>query len=837
MRSPEPGLLVMKNLTAFLACLITATVVAGPSPSSPRELICDRGVLRWSDTGQEAALFGVNYYAPHWQNYLDLGTLGVDRDETIKSDLTHLRRLRLDLIRVHVFDREISDRDGNLRDNDHLRLLDRLIAEGRARGISFVLTPIAWWGSPNAHDGFSDHFSMYQMTTDKAALPAQRNYLRQFLTHRNRYTGLTFAEDRAVVAIELINEPQYPTGTTDAQVTAYINDLAAAVRSTGSRKPIFYNGWDGHLGAVGRSTAEGCTFGWYPSGLASGHAQRRNFLASVADYPEMRAPALAGKARGVYEFDAADIPGSYIYPAMARSFRGGGVQFAAQFQYDPLPLAPCNAGWQTHYLNLVYAPGKALSFMIAGEAFRALPRLGSWDHYPDNNAFGPKVGGRPSFRVSFDDDLSEAVTETIFLYSNDTHSLPPAPERLERVAGVGRSPIVAYDGTGAYFLDRLSPGQWRLEVYPDAVWVNDPFGRDSLAREVSRIIWRESRMSVHLPDLGSQFSLTDLKRTHQMPISDSTFQVSPGVYLLRRDGLNEPAQHVDPTFIAPRPASGRPPAVWHDPPRTWISGKPLSLSLTVAAENDPQVSAVYRRDGEWKTVPLNARRSYQYIGTVPGEALRPGPFSYRVVVDSPHGPRSHPEANHVHGAPAGSELLYTIAVQDALAPIRLVSGNQMVRTNGDASVRQTHVSTRSGTALRVSVPRFGPPPASVSFRFAVDEPLQPWQEELAHRGAIRLRLRAGQSDTSALELVLIEADGSPWGCNVPLTSDWQDVRVPWERFRHFAHWAGPAHRGGPGDRFHPENLVALNVCFGSWLFPGAADHPHAIEIEGIWLDR
>ena len=93
---------------------------------------CDGGVLRYRDTGQEVSLFGVNYYVPHWQNYLELGTLGVDRDETIRNDLTHLKRMRLDLIRVHVFDREISDVEGNLRDNDHLRLLDRLIAEGRA---------------------------------------------------------------------------------------------------------------------------------------------------------------------------------------------------------------------------------------------------------------------------------------------------------------------------------------------------------------------------------------------------------------------------------------------------------------------------------------------------------------------------------------------------------------------------------------------------------------------------------------------------------------------------------------------------------------------------------
>ncbi|MGC8644434.1 MAG: hypothetical protein ACP5XB_31610 [Isosphaeraceae bacterium] len=466
-----------------------------------------------------------------------------------------------------------------------------------------------------------------------------------------------------------------------------------------------------------------------------------------------------------------------------------------------------------------------------------MPRLGSWGRYPQNNAFGSKVKGEPSFRVSFDDDLSEALTETTFLYSNDTRSLPPAPERLAHVAGVGRSPVVDSAGTGAYFLDRLSPGQWRLEVYPDAVWVNDPFGTDSLSREVSRIIWRERTMKVSLPDLGSRFSVMGVKLAGGRPATNRAFHVTPGVYLLRRDGLSEPTARVDPTFVAPKPSHRRPPAVWHDPARAWISGKPLPLALTVAAESDPKVSLVYRCDSSWKTLSMTARRPYQYVGNVPAEDLRPGTLAYRVVVESPDGRRSYPEARRGDGSSAASEPCFTVPVQDASAPIRLFSGRETIHIQGDTLARTTHDSTPSGTTLRVSVRQFGPPPASVSFRLALDESLRPWQGELARRGAIHLKVRAGEPATSALELVLIEADGSPWGCNIPLTGDWQDVRVPWDRFRHFAHWAGPADRGSPGDHFHVETLSALNVCFGAWLFPKTADRPHAIEIENIWLDR
>lgn len=166
-----------------------------------------------------------------------------------------------------------------------------------------------------------------------------------------------------------------------------------------------------------------------------------------------------------------------------------------------------NKGWQTHYFNLVYAPGKTLSFAIAAEAFRRLPRLGEQRRYPANNVFGlVRPGLPPEFSVSYEEDLGEHVSETAFLYSNTTRTSPPVPEKLERIAGCGSSPLVRYGGTGAYFLDRAAPGCWVMQVYPDAVWVNDPFGPDSFEREVSRVYWRAWPMRICLPDLGLDFT-------------------------------------------------------------------------------------------------------------------------------------------------------------------------------------------------------------------------------------------------------------------------------------------------------------------------------------------
>jgi len=51
---------------------------------------------------------------------------------------------------------------------------------------------------------------------------------------------------------------------------------------------------------------------------------------------------------------------------------------------------------------------------------------------------------------------------------------------------------VSYDGCGAYFLDKLADGVWRLELYPDAVLVQDPFAQSLNYRTVcSRLVCRE----------------------------------------------------------------------------------------------------------------------------------------------------------------------------------------------------------------------------------------------------------------------------------------------------------------------------------------------------------
>ncbi|MCJ7750855.1 MAG: hypothetical protein MUQ65_07140, partial [Armatimonadetes bacterium] len=561
----------------------------------------------------------------------------------------------------------------------------------------------------------------------------------QLMEHVNPYTGRAYKDDPAICLVELINEPVNPS--TMAETLEYIEDLAKAVRETGCRKPLFYNAsqgmWDGLVESLTESSVEGVTFGWYPTGLVAGHSLRGNFLPTVDDYPEMRDPRLASKAKLVYEFDAADVPGSHMYPAMARTFRAGGAQFATMFSYDSLPLATSNTEYQTHYLNLVYTPNKAISLLIAGEAFRRLPRGESYGSYPENTRFGP-------FRVSYEEDLSEMATETELLYSNDTQTEPPHPELLERVVGCGSSPMVAYEGTGSYFLEKLEAGVWRLEVYPDAVWVRDPYGQPCLDREVSRVLWREWPMAIRLPDLGERFTVEPVNEGngHRAEAEHGAFPIRPGVYLLAREGASVSKWSAESPFgqlklgefVAPAEEE-RPTVVLHDPPRELLAGEPFPVTATVVSSQLPErVTLHLRGAGEeaFRRLEMERERGYHWAVEVPAEWVVQGELEYCISVEQGGAVRTYPA--DVAGEP-GEESFAWPTSQVLYAPER-----------GDTSL-------------------------SVQYQ-------SPGGEAAAWRGetALTLRIRSTDPDLTSVQFGLVEAGGVAYVRDIPLTTALQDWR-------------------------------------------------------------
>jgi hypothetical protein len=87
---------------------------------------------------------------------------------------------------------------------------------------------------------------------------------------------------------------------------------------------------------------------------------------------------------------------------------------------------------------------------------------------------------------------------------------------VKHIAGYSNSEVVQYEGRGAYFLDKLEDGVWRLEVMPDAIQIDNPFGRNNLDKTVAVINWEKWEMKVKLPDLGENFSIVTINRDEKV---------------------------------------------------------------------------------------------------------------------------------------------------------------------------------------------------------------------------------------------------------------------------------------------------------------------------------
>jgi hypothetical protein len=321
----------LKLLILSLVMLCAGIVSAQRSAKSSDVYVDKNGVIRWSKNNTEVQGFGVNYTAPFAHGYSTAKNRGVNLEQAIADDVYHFSRLGLDLYRVHVWDAEISDTLGNLLINDHTKLFDFMIMKMKERGMKFVLTPIAYWGNgwpapDEKTPGFSAKYGKDASLTTEGAIQAQENYLAQFLNHVNEYTGVAYKNDPDLIGFEISNEPHHRESL--EKVTVFINRMVKSMRSTGCKKPIFYNITHSIqlADAYFDSDIQGGTFQWYPTGLGSRFELGGNLLPNVDSYviPFASNPKFKPMARMVYEFDAADVGRSYIYPAMAQSFRTAG---------------------------------------------------------------------------------------------------------------------------------------------------------------------------------------------------------------------------------------------------------------------------------------------------------------------------------------------------------------------------------------------------------------------------------------------------------------------------------------------------------------------------------
>ena len=748
--------------------------------------------------------YGTNYTVPFAHAYRSLDKLGVDHRAAIDRDVYHFSRLGLNAFRLHLWDVEISDGEGNLLDNEHLALVDYLLAQLEKRGIKAILTAQTNFGNgypernSDPNGAFSYKYEKCHVHDDAAAQAAQQRYLDALVRHVNPYTGKSYAADPSIIAIEINNEPCH-SGTHD-EITAYVSRMADAIRQAGWKKDIIYNVshnlW--RTSAFYRAPIDGTTYQWYPTGLVHGSTRKGNFLPVLDSYdiPFDTVPGYSQQPKIVYEFDPADVLDTYLYPAAARTFRKAGFEWATQFAYDPIDMARFNTEYQTHFLNLAYTPGKAIGMAIAAEAMRRTPAGADYGKYPADTVFGP-------FTVSARRNLAMLNDGEKFYHTNNTTDAPKAPGKLRTVAGTGSSPIVTTDGTGAYFLDRLEKGVWRLEVMPDVIITDDPFAKPSLEREVGVIADATVSMTIDLPELAAGFRYKG-ERGKGMAQGKS-ISVLPGVYVLATtdkaidawgpdrsygDGFRKVGEYTMPPVTQLTT-----PIVVHQPQRYARSGEALPIKATIAGEPDsvkiyPATADFWRDDNV--LVPMTKTGKYEYSATIePRDIGKKDRFDYRIVVFKGERAATYPSGDAGtpldwdFGAGRGAVACFTTAMRPAEAPLVLLdAADGMAGTElstipevwGSIRLSATAATAFSAPTLVLEASEKLPAMETASVSRHVAE-LTP-----EATGATRIVLHTGTIDGSdTLRIGLTDADGFTFWQTAPIRSD-SSIELPLSGF-------------------------------------------------------
>ncbi len=496
---------------------------------------------------------------------------------------------------------------------------------------------------------------------------------------------------------------------------------------------------------------------------------------------------------------------------------------------------------------------------------RRLPRGKSYGAYPANTRFG-------DFHISHEDNLSELVAPDAFLYAGSTSATPPQSRALRRIAGYGSSPIVSYGGEGLYFLDRVREGVWRLEVYPDAVPVRDPFELPNPQKIVTRAISRAWPMTVTLPDLGTQFTVQPLQAGGALrQAAAGQFTVTPGVYLLSTGGAVDPASlpsHIGPLglteYHAP-PGDTLPLAVLPQVPPVLVAGNEAHVRARVVDLLPPdsaklflrQVAGPYYR-GYW----MEPTGGYDYTAVVPAADLHPGPHEYVITVYRGGSVETFPERlprqpwdwNYDGREP------WTVTVVPAGAPITLFAPEQdaarLTFTRiGDAgrrglfSVGLSPVTGGSVMHLALPVDSSGWSPPDYTASTTVVDRIQARQDGIQAARQLRLRLR-GLGSHQQLHVTLMEDDGTSWTTAITVGSDWVDQEIPLSNLRsgrgvllpqgfpgEWNYWVGPAAgRGGADDGLRVEHLERLQLSLRPEQGMRPAPGGYGVEVEWVRLE-
>lgn len=245
------------------------TSCAWTSAPDDVEAVCAPHVARASSTARVRIERGVfvddsGVFVPRGiGSYPLLELSGVGRDGDVLAILDDAVRLGRPLVRTNAFfdggtsRARLRNDDGSLHEPGFVAL-DRVLAAARARGVRLLLVLANHWadygGAPAVLRMVApgEALPVEAFYRDPRAIAAQQAYLRALVSRTNTLDGTRYAEDPAVFAWELANEPRcdVPELCAAGTLTRWARAMSTAIRVAGATQPIAWGG-------VGRDAEHG----------------------------------------------------------------------------------------------------------------------------------------------------------------------------------------------------------------------------------------------------------------------------------------------------------------------------------------------------------------------------------------------------------------------------------------------------------------------------------------------------------------------------------------------------------------------------------------------------
>jgi hypothetical protein len=627
MRILSPHKFVIGAAALLFLCLNPAPC---PAVMGFQDMRVQDGTLYFED-GSEVRLWGVNFQAALSAEYELMVQRNLFRpfifseyQRMIEDSFEELKTLGVDIIRLKISADDITDAEGNLVENDWLGCLDYVMKEAQRSGMYIYVTLCNPHTEGAIPDSFVNRFRDGEIFYLEEEQQLLERYLKQLLNRRNPYDGnRVYKDNPAWVIVEPIHEPAYLKRD--------------EIRESYPRVEVVYQEWlksEGHEDTAEyfelfrythakkfiermieffRSEQDRMVMTW---GLGGSRSRERdgddpfrafldsgNRLYSFTFYPgqeeippppkdsidlsdrdwfpffrevysdpnrlgwQMEERFRNRHARIVCEFEALANHNASTYPALATFFRSLGAQVAIQWTYRLTGYARCFSG--PYNFNLKTTPRKAAAFMVAGEVFKNTPRFAP---YP---ASGEELGRSGPGYYSREENASAFSDDDSLLYSGNVGANDlSSPVEPKFIVGMGRSPLVRYEGNSLveleYFGPDLQPVQgdildkfrsfvfrklnkelvynWKLRIYPEAEWKVEPWRRETglNQREVLVDLLDEVAypLTIQVPQ-GMVRGIVRIDEKNRQTVnfksspSGQTFKAGPGEYELAIDYSGE----------------------------------------------------------------------------------------------------------------------------------------------------------------------------------------------------------------------------------------------------------------------------------------------------------